>query len=442
MDQMLVDKVDQIFADVSGEDSPGCAVGIVQNRELIYARGFGMANLECGMPILPSSVFHVASVSKQFTCMAILLLAAQQKLCVDDDVRKYIPELPDYGQVMTIGHLAHHTSGLRDQWDLLRLAGWREDDVKTNEDMLYLACRQRALNFKPGDEYLYSNTGYTLLALIVERVTGQSFRAFTQEHIFDPLGMTSTHFRDDHTELVVGRTSAYVPRDDGGYRVKIPMFDTVGATSLFTTVEDLALWHTNFETGVVGQSVMDQMHTQGVLNNGEVIAYAFGLSIDVYRGLKRVQHSGSDAGYRSHFVRFPEQNAAMIVLSNLSTANPGQRVKDMTDVYFEGVLMPANDVSSDGSPPVAQVQDGEMTPADYMGVYYSYDVDATYTIFENENGLHISHPKHGTALCQILTQDTFQVWSTKWAFLRSADGTVCGASVSTGRVRQVWFVKK
>jgi CubicO group peptidase (beta-lactamase class C family) len=440
MDQVITEKIDLIFADVDREDSPGCAVGIVQDQELIYTRGFGMANLECSTPISATSIFHVASVSKQFTCMAILLLAAEGKLSIDDDVHTHIPELPDYGDVITLRHLVHHTSGLRDQWDLLRIAGWREDDVKTNEDMLYLACRQRALNFRPGDEFLYSNTGYTFLALIVERLMGVSFRAFTHARIFEPLGMSDTHFHDDHTELVVGRTSAYVPIGQK-YQVKIPMFDTVGATSLFTTVEDLARWHTNFETGVVGNVVFDKMHERGILNCGKQITYAFGLSVDTHRGLKSVQHSGADAGYRSHFTRFPDQGTAIIVLSNLSTANPGGRVRQMTDVYFKDVLEPSP--QSETSPAVSEtVFEVEIFRADYVGTYYCADVDATYTVLDEDGDLVVRHYKRQKYVLDAEAEDVFRGKPESWKFQRSADGCVCGASVSTGRVRNLWFARR
>jgi len=442
MDQDMQNKIDAIFADVNRSDSPGCAMGIVQDGELIYTQGYGMANLECEMPIDSASIFHVASVSKQFTCMAILLLLQDGKLKLDDDVRRYIPELPDYGDVITIRHLAHHISGLRDQWELLRYAGWREDDVKTNDDVLYLAARQRGVNFRPGEEYLYCNTGYTLMAIIVERLSGQLFRAFTTERIFKPSGMARTHFHDFHGELVVGRTSAYQKRQEGGYQVSIPMFDTVGATSLFTTVEDLARWAHNFETGVVGSDVLDVMHKQGVLNSGEQIGYALGQSVETYRGLKQVQHSGSDAGYRSHFVRFPEQNAAMIVLSNLNTSNPGGRVRQMMDVYFEGILEPLPKKASEEETVSAKEKvEVDVICADYLGDYYCYDVDATYRVFDDD-GLQVYRPKRGTGNLKCNEADVFNHGSETWRFQRSGDGCVCGVSISSGRVRNLWFARQ
>ncbi|HET9532790.1 MAG TPA: serine hydrolase domain-containing protein, partial [Blastocatellia bacterium] len=296
---------------------------VVKDGSVIYKRGYGSANLEYNIPISPSTIFHVASVSKQFTAFAINLLASQGKLSLDDDIRKHLPEVPDFGKKITIRHLIHHTSGLRDQWELLAMAGWRLDDVITKEHILKMVRHQKELNFDPGQEYLYSNMGYTLLAVIVERVTGQTFRQWTHENIFKPLGMTDTHFHDDHQMIVRNRAYSYAPERESGFRLAALNYANVGATSLFTTVEDLAKWMQNFEDMKLGgRGVIEQMYQQGVLNTGQKIDYAFALGIGKYRGLRTVGHSGGDAGYRSHVVWFPEQRFAVAVLSNLATFNP------------------------------------------------------------------------------------------------------------------------
>ena len=254
-----VDSIDAVFRSWDTPDSPGCALGIVHDGALAYTRGYGLANLEYGIPITPASVFHVASVSKQFTAAAIALLAREGKLTLDDDVRRYVPELPAYSAPITLRHLILHTSGLRDQWDLLYLAGWREADLKTNADVLALARTQREVNFRPGTAWAYSNTGYTLLALVVERVTGQSLRAYADAALFQPLGMAATHFHDNHREVVRDRAYAYAPKGDR-FEISIPNFDTVGATSLFTTVEDLARWATNlFEPRIADRDFIAQL---------------------------------------------------------------------------------------------------------------------------------------------------------------------------------------
>jgi CubicO group peptidase (beta-lactamase class C family) len=331
----VIEQVDQLFAAWDRSDTPGCALAVMQHGEIIYTRGYGMANLEYDIPIESTTVFHAASISKQFTAMAISLLAHEGKLTLDDDVRRYLPELHDFGSQITIRHLIHHTGGLRDQWELLLLAGWRLDDVITTDDVLKLIWRQRQLNFEPGTEYAYCNSGYTLLAQIVERVTGTSFRDFCAQRIFTPLGMRSSHFHDDHTTIVKGRAYSYAPTDDGAFCHAVLSYATVGATSLFTTVTDLALWDENFYTPKVGgKAVIEQVHACGVLNNGEQISYAFGLQLEYYKGLPVVEHSGGDAGYRGHVARFPEQHFSVAILGNIATLNPWKLARQVADIYL------------------------------------------------------------------------------------------------------------
>ncbi|MEJ7811982.1 MAG: serine hydrolase domain-containing protein [Gemmatimonadaceae bacterium] len=332
----LASRVDSVFAAYTSRESPGCAVAAMRDGQIALERGYGMANLEHDVPITPASIFHVASISKQFTAMSILLLEKDGKLSLDDPVRRYVPEVPDFGTPVTIRHLIHHTSGLRDQWALLGLAGWRPDDPKSEADILELVSRQTALNFPPGSEYLYSNTGYTLLGTIVKRVSGKSLREFADERIFRPLGMTSTHFHDDHTMIVKGRTSAYEPRrEGGGYRVSLPVFDNAGATSLFTTVRDLAQWDRNFDSATVGgRDMLARMETRGRLTNGDTLPYAFALTIGRYRGLRTMGHNGADAGYRADFLRFPDHHFAVATLCNVSTANPSALGRKVADIFL------------------------------------------------------------------------------------------------------------
>lgn len=331
--------VDRVFDAWRTTDSPGCALGVARNGRVVYERGYGMANLETGTPITPTSIFHVASVSKQFTAMAIMLLASDGKLSIDDDIRKYLPEIRDYGTPITIRHLLTHTSGLRDQWELLSLARGRfEENRITEADVMDIVPRQTALNFTPGSEYVYSNTGFTLLGVIVKRVSGKSLRDFADERIFKPLGMTSTHFHDDYTMLVPGRTSAYAPRA-GGWRVSIPNYDTYGATSLFTTVGDLLKWEANLDNPVVGdRALIARMEAPTPLTNGDTSTYGFGLSVDRYRGARVVGHGGADAGYRTDVARYPELGLATVVLCNAASANPGLLGRRVADAYLGSAL--------------------------------------------------------------------------------------------------------
>jgi CubicO group peptidase (beta-lactamase class C family) len=360
-------RIDRIFARWDHVDSPGCALGVSRDGEMVYQRGYGMSNLEHAIAITPQSIFHVASISKQFTAFSILLLEQDGKLSVNDDVRKYIPELPSYGKTITIDHLLHHTSGLRDQWDLLGLADWREDDLITEDDVMRVVTRQKELNFEPGDEYLYSNTGFTLLAVIVKRVSGKSLREFADERIFRPLGMTSTHFHDDHTMIVPGRTQAYQPRDGGGWGISIPVFDTYGATSLFTTVGDLSKWERNFADGRVGgAAVISKLTATGTLNDGMPISYARGVVVDHYRGLATVGHSGADAGYRADVVRFPDQRLSVAVLCNLANINPSELTRRVAEVYLGGEMLPDN---AGAEAKAIAVSAGQL--ARYAGAYWS-----------------------------------------------------------------------
>jgi CubicO group peptidase (beta-lactamase class C family) len=319
-------RIDSVFAHLDRTDSPGCVVGISLSGRMVYTRGYGMSDLQHRIALGPNSIFHVASISKQFTALSVALLAEEGKLSLDDDVRRHVPEVPDLGVKLTVRQLIHHTSGLRDQWGLLAYAGWRGDDVITEQDVLRITARQRGLNFRPGDEYVYSNTGYTLLAVIVQRVSGQSLRRFAHERFFEPLGMRDTHFHDDHTMIVPGRTSAYQPRQGvpGAWQISIPVFDTYGATSLFTTAEDLLRWMAHLDAPRIGSPALWRAAvTSGVLNDGTPINYGYGLSIGRWRGQEVIGHSGADAGYRADALRLPAHGLAIAVLCNAANGNPG-----------------------------------------------------------------------------------------------------------------------
>ncbi|MBL8187271.1 MAG: beta-lactamase family protein [Acidobacteria bacterium] len=335
-DADLTAKVDKVFTQFDKPNSPGCALAVIKDSQIIYKRGYGMADLDHDVAIKPDTPFHVASVSKQFTAFSILLLAQQGKLSLDDKVQKYITELREFDQPITIRHLLHHTSGLRDQWNLLIMSGTRlGEDVVRDDDILDLVSRMKELNFKPGDQHLYSNTGYTLLAYIVKRVSGQSLREFAEANIFKPLGMTRTVFRDDHAIVVKGQAYAYGPGPNSSFKLSVPNYDTVGASSLVTTVEDLAKWDQNFyDKKIGGDWVIEQMQIRGKLNDGEELSYARGVAVGTYKGLKLVEHSGGDAGYRSHLMRFPDQKFSVACLCNYGGTNPVLFARQVADLYL------------------------------------------------------------------------------------------------------------
>jgi CubicO group peptidase (beta-lactamase class C family) len=336
-------RIDSVFQDFNRTDRPGCTLAVFRGGEVAYAKGYGMANLEYGIALRPSSVFHIASISKEFTAFAVELLVSEGKVSWDDPIQKYVPEIPDYGTPITLRHLVHHTSGIRDQWNLLIMAGWRwEGDLVTEHDAIDILSRQRALNFNPGDEYLYSNSGFTLLAVVVERVTGKSLKQFTQERIFEPLGMTSTHFHDDHETIVPDRAYGYRYADDEGWMISIPDFDIVGATSLFTTVVDMARWDKNLRDHILGDDALYQrFFDRGVLNNGDTITYAHGIVVDQYRGQKSIGHGGADAGYRTNYMRFPDLDVGIVSFCNFAAANPALYARRVADIVLENQLGPA-----------------------------------------------------------------------------------------------------
>ncbi|MCP3097802.1 beta-lactamase family protein [Myxococcus sp. K15C18031901] len=356
-------QVDAIFAPWSGKTTPGCAVGISRDDVLDYVRGYGMSNLEHDVPITPQSNFQVASISKQFTASAIGLLAQEGRLSLSDDIRKYLPELPAYGKTITLAHLLHHTSGLREEGQLLNLAGWRGDDVYTEADILWALTRQRGVNFAPGTEVVYGNAPYTLLAVIVRRVSGKSLRGFTDERLFKPLGMADTHFHDDHTELVPRRASGYSPRDGGGWRVSILNTDHYGSTNLFTTVGDLLKWEQNLlDARVGGRALSTSLQTSGRLNDGTPIGYGGGLHLADYRGLRMVGHDGMGGGYRTDVILFPDQRLAIVALCNGATIPVSDLTRKVAEVYL-------GDLLKDVIPPAVALPEAEL--AALAGDYWS-----------------------------------------------------------------------
>lgn len=327
-------QIDAVFAPWSGDATPGCALGIARNGEPDRIRGYGMANLEHGARIGPETVFHTASISKQFTAFAIALLAQDGKLSLDDDVRRYLPQLPDYGKPITLAQLMHHTNGLREQGQLLNLSGWRGDDLYTQDDMLQALSRQTRANFDPGEEVLYGNAAYTVLAQVVRSASGQPLPRFAEERIFRPLGMRDTRIQEDHNEIVPHRAQAYAARD-GGWRGSVPNYDHYGSTSLLTTAGDLLKWQRNLlDARVGGEAAMRVLRTSGRLNDGTVTGYGGGLRIGDYRGLPILAHDGADAGFRSDAVLFPKHGLAVVALCNGASIAPTELTRRVAELYL------------------------------------------------------------------------------------------------------------
>ena len=410
----LTERVDKVFQKWNRTDSPGCALSVMKDGRIVYKHAYGMADLDHNVTITPSTVFHVASMSKQFTAASILLLAQQGKLSVDDDVRKYIPELPSFGSLITIRHLIHHTSGLRDQWNLLELAGWRYSlDLITDEDVMSVVTSQKDLNFKPGEKHVYCNTGYTLLAIIVKRVSGMSFREFTTKNIFEPLGMSHTFFRDDHAEIVKNNAYGYKSEKGGPFRLGLTNFDTAGATSLHTTVEDLALWDENFyHPRVGGPSFLDQMLQRGKLNNGETLDYAFGLVVGKYKGLPTVDHGGGDAGYRSDMTRFPEQHFSVAVLCNDADTSPSSLARSVADIYLAGDLKAPEPSATAAPAPGVNLTEQQLSG--FQGLYWNRDDDQFLKTYLKDGKLRISFDKEDDYALKPASETLFHVADTPW----------------------------
>ena len=341
------ERVDALFAAWDTRETPGAVVAVIKDGDFLYQQAYGMADLERDVPLSTRSIFDIASISKQFVAFSILLLQDQGKLALDDDIRTYLPEFPDYGQTITLRHMIHHTSGIRDYMDLMELAGLRWENSYHRSEIVDLVSRQKTLNNDPGDAYLYSNSGYLLLAEILQRVSGQTLGAFTSQHIFEPLGMKASHFYEDFTRIVKHRALSYSEKEAGGYLSVQYIFDVVGDTGLLTHVEDLSRWDRNFYDNVLGKGgseLIERMLTPGQLGSGESIAYAFGLELEQYRGLSVVRHSGGAAGYDTEMMRFPEQKLTVMVLSNFAQFPSTELAKRVADIYL------ADDFTADPQP--------------------------------------------------------------------------------------------
>jgi CubicO group peptidase (beta-lactamase class C family) len=450
--------VDAVFADLARPGSPGCAMAVFRDGKMIYSKGYGLANLEERVPIKPSTVFDIGSTSKQFTAASILLLEQQGKLSVNDDVRKYIPELPDYGKKITILHLLNHTSGLRDYLTLMELAGTNTDSVTTDEDALGIINRQKALNFDPGSEWLYSNTGFFLLSIIVKRASGQSLGEFAAANIFSPLGMNHTEYRDDHTSLVNNRALAYEPREHGqGFRLDVSYFEQTGDGAVHTSVEDLQKWDENFYSGTVGgKSFLAEIQEPGKLSSGKALHYAKGLFMEDYRGLPAVRHGGSWGGYRAELLRFPRQHFSVACLCNVGNANPEDRAEKVAEAFLGPLMKPKpaekKEVEKEPKHKPEIPQAAEQLQA-YRGEYFSEELATVYRFEMKDGKLRMTiqaGPGHFVRLTseakdylRATGADEFELAETGVTihFQRNAENDPAGFTLDAGRTKGVVFYR-
>lgn len=331
--------IDAVFAEWDHAGSPGCALAVVRDDRIVYENGYGEANLDWGIPITPATVFYAGSVSKQFTAAAVALLAREGRLSLDDDIRRWFPEIPDYGATVTVRHLLHHTSGIGDTYRLMGEAGIDVADVVSDSAVVALIAGQPALDFPPGDRFSYSNGGYFLLSELVERASGQSLREFAAERIFGPLGMTDSHFHDQAGHIVTRRAMSYAPAPDSGFvQTYMSNFDKVGAGGLYTTVRDLARWDAEYYAeSIGGPGFTGLLLTRAVLARGDTLDYAFGLRHGEHRGERTVGHSGSMMGFKAHLLRLPDRRLTAITLCNLGTIEPAELNEQVVDLYLHPI---------------------------------------------------------------------------------------------------------
>ena len=442
--------VDKIFASWDTRQSPGCAVGVYKDGAIAYERGYGMADLEHDVPIAPDTPFYIGSVSKQFTAFAAALLIQQGKAGLDDPIRKYFPELPEYANGITVRHLVHHTSGLRDFYTLLSIAGRRQDELYDNFAVLRMAARQKDLNFPPGTDYLYSNTGYALLASLIGRAAGTTFSAFVDANIFKPLGMASSHVHDDDARLVKGRAYGYSGAI-GALRLDASTAERVGAGGVYSTIPDLIKWDENFYTGKVGgRGLIDQVQTPGSLSDGKPLTYAWGLQIGRYRGLPIVEHGGSLVGYRAHLMRFADKHISIACLCNHAGIAPGTLARRVADIVIGSGFgeaapsTPAQPGAGRGGAPAGPAQAPAAAPAlaDFAGTYYSDEIDGRFTITVKD-GLFVQRETDAVPAPLVPSAvDEFRFGGMTVRFVRGADRTVQALLVDAGRVRGIRFDRR
>jgi CubicO group peptidase (beta-lactamase class C family) len=450
-------KVDSLFASYNSR-TPGAAVAIVKDGEVILKKGYGMADLSHDISITPQTVFNIASVSKQFTAFAIYLLESEGKLSFEDDVRKYIPEVPDYGAVIKVRHLLAHTSGLRDQAAMTAVAGWQPGDVQTTEQIIRLVAKQKALNFTPGSAFNYSNTGYTLLAEIVRRITGTPFAAYAESKIFAPLGMRSTRVQDSYDEIVKNAADSYERVNSTYYRRPLNAANA-GPSNVLTTVEDLSKWVLNFEKPTVGtRQLIAAFNEPSYLDNGakvvlrvvdgDTIFHAKGQNVSNYKGVRHMSHGGHAAGFRTYMGRFPDQHFAVIALSN-DEHNENLRARwQIADFYIKQSLREEARPNAPSLPTASVSRPASYASniRDFEGDYYSDELSTRYTFRVQENALVMTHTRLSDLELQRTGENGFsgsgaQTFAFTMEFLRGADGAVTGFVLSNFGVKNLAFAK-
>jgi CubicO group peptidase (beta-lactamase class C family) len=442
---------DQLLSAYDGPDSPGAAVRVWRNGETLFSRTYGMANLAYGIPFEADSPTNIGSTSKQFTGFAIMLLVERGQLSLDDDVRDHVPELPDFGETVQVRHLLSHASGYREIYNLLIMAGRRFDqgDYISRDEIIRVVQNQPSLQNSPGAEWNYNNTAYGLAALIVERVSGQSFTRFMEENVFGPLGMNRSMARPHAQAIVEGRTMGYAPDEQGGYREIRDLGGAIGAGAVYASIEDLQTWVENYMEPRVGtRATVEEMMTPFVTTAGDTTSYGLGLMIDEHRGLKRVHHGGADIAHRSMLVYYPEIGAGITTQSNHASFNSGVAFR-LAEAFFAEHMEPEEEAvaeeedegesSSDEEP-----EEDEWTPTEaelraFTGRYLSEEVETFYTVALEGDSLVLQHRRRDDATMTPGEEDHFTAGTLRITFERDRSGRVIAFYLDNARTRDVRF---
>jgi CubicO group peptidase (beta-lactamase class C family) len=439
-------QIEALFAQQKQAGNPGLALGIVQNGQTLLAKGYGLANLEHQIPFQPQTVSDIGSVAKQLTCFGVLLLAKEGLLKLDDDIRKYLPNLPDFGQTIRIQDLMRHTSGLREIYALLEFKGWRQGDLIRQEAALDLAQNSHALNFAPGTAHSYCNTGYMLLAEIVQKVSNTPFENWMKKNVFVPLGMNHTYIMDQQGEWYPQVAASYQKNSEGSWKMVYDNSTVIGAGGIYCDLPDLLRWLDNLRTGQLGgQDLIRQMTTRSIFPNGDTLNYAFGLEVDQWAGNQRWQHTGSSAGFRAVLTYFPKQQIGILIKANFAEASCAKLSDQITQILMPDPNMSFPDLPKFAPPlPPQAVKLPTNALATYAGDYFLPEWQSWYRVRVQEEGLLLQGP-HGKALNLIaLGEDHFYAappFGDIW-FKRDKQGYLHGFSASSGAVRDLFFVKK
>lgn len=419
-------QIDKIFSKWDQTGFPGCAVGVFHEGELLFSKGYGEAVLDSSEPITPQTVFYAGSVSKQFAAAAVVLLSLKGEIDLDRPVKDYIPEMPSYpdNPDPTVRQLIHHTSGIPDLYSLLSLYGVDLESVIPFEKMVEIITGQSHLNFEPGSDYLYSNSGYTLLAELV-RVSGQTLREYTSEHLFEPLGMENTHFHDDRNHNFENKALSYQPKNDGEFELSyLQNFEGVGPGGLYTTVEDLLKWDQQLTRNHLSDAdgFNELMHRRGILSNGDTLDYAFALQHDEYKGQKTVGHSGTFMGFKAHYWRIPDQQYGSALLCNLGDINPSDLNRELANLFMADLF--------------------KKYLSKYAGTYHSEDLDLNYTLQIKDNQLFLDREMSPSGTFRYANRHTFRSGGWEIEFRESTDGNIEGFEISSGRANEIYFEKE